>query len=122
MAFFRQTAARVLLTFVSVISFLGTGLHLLPGCNHFHNVRLASDPLAGAPHFSAGHHDGDCDDDSDCPICRFIAIPWALSTPPAIIDCDVHFEPVVAAPTSSPALAIARPYGARAPPRPPLFG
>ncbi|HEX4415981.1 MAG TPA: hypothetical protein VH107_20280, partial [Lacipirellulaceae bacterium] len=108
-------------TFVSVISFLGTGLHLLPGCNHFHDLGLSSDSRADSRHFSAAtHSDDDCDD--DCPICRFIAIPWALTAPPAIIDCGVHFEPVAEALIISPALVVARPYGARAPPHSLLFG
>ena len=121
MAFFRRSAAQVLLTFVSVISFLGTGLHLLPGCNHFHDLGLSSDytPTARTSMPVITTTD-DCDD--DCPICRFIAIPWALTAPPAIVDCGVHFEPRRCGSNFFTGIVVARPYGARAPPQPPLSG
>src|SRR5436190_13523533 len=118
MAFFRQFAAQVLLTVVSAISLLGTGLHLVPGCDHFHDSCDSGCEHADCCHHHADHHDSDnCNSDSNCAICRFLAIPWALAAPPAIVDCGRPFENLVAASTDTPAIEAVRPYGARAPPR-----
>ena len=124
MAFFRQFAAQVLLTAVSAISLLGTGLHLLPGCDHFHDQCDSCDEHADCSHFHAhaGHHDHDtCNSSSNCAICRFLAIPWALTSPPAIVDSGRPFEFLVAASANTPAIQAFRLYGARAPPRLPSF-
>ena len=124
MAFFRQFAAQVLLTAVSAISLLGTGLHLLPGSDHFHDQCDSCDEHADCNHFHAhaGHHDHDnCNSSSNCAICRFLAIPWALTSPPAIVDSGRPFEFLVAAAANIPAIEAFRHYGARAPPRSPSF-
>jgi hypothetical protein len=118
MAFFRQFAAPVLLTVVSTISLLGSGLHLLPGCDHFHDSCDSGLGRADCCHHGADHHDGDnCNSDSNCAICRFLAIPWALTLPPAIVDCGRPFEFLVVVSAKTPAIEAFRPYGARAPPR-----
>jgi hypothetical protein len=118
MAFFRQFAAQLLLTVVSAMSLLGTGLHLLPGCDHFHDSCDSGCEQAGCCHHDAGHHDGDnCPADSNCAICRFLAIPWALTSPPAIVDGGRPFEFLVATAAPAPATEALRLYSARAPPR-----
>jgi hypothetical protein len=118
MAFFRQFAAQVLLTVASAISLLGTGLHLLPGCDHFHDSCDSHCDGAGCCHHDADHHDGDNrNPDSNCAICRFLAIPWALTAPPAIVDDGRPFEFLVAATAPAPATEAIRLYGARAPPQ-----
>ena len=118
MGFFRQFAAQVLLTAVSAISLLGTGLHLVPGCDHFHDECQSCDEHAGCSHLHGENHDCDnCHPESNCAICRFLAIPWALSSPPAIVDSGRPFQFLVAASAAKPAIEALRPYGARAPPR-----
>jgi hypothetical protein len=122
----RQLAAPVFSAVFATVLFLGTGLHLLPGCGHFH----------GAFHYCSGHHHiatfyanrghaefanseaGHSHD--DCAICRFLAIPRVLTPPPTIVTVGVRFEPTVDATFIPPSLDIERPYGARAPPRPSL--
>src|SRR5215213_6966591 len=120
MALFRQFAAQLLLTVVSAISLLGSGLHLLPGCNHFHEECASCDEHADCDHSHADQHDGDDHkSDSNCAICRFMAIPWALSSPPTIADCGRPFELLVAVSAPKPAIEAFHPYGARAPPQSP---
>src|SRR5215216_4670707 len=103
MAFFRQFAAQLLLTVVSAVSLLGTGLHLLPGCDHFHNLGHSCDEHADCSQAHSDHHDCDnCQSHSDCAICRFLAIPWALSSPPAVVDGGRPFIFLVADSASTP--------------------
>ena len=117
MALFRQFAAQLVLTAVGTISLLGTGLHLLPGCDHFHDSCDLGCEHAGCCHHDADHHDGDnCNPDSDCAICRFLAIPWALSSPPIVVDGGRAFEFLVVLCTDAPSIEALRLYGARAPP------
>ena len=117
MRFYRQFAVRLLLAVVSTTSLLGSGLHLLPGCNHFHDQGHSSDANAECGAFHLAHHGfDDCKSDSDCPICRFLAIPWAVTLQPQIIDCGRRIECLVAASTPRPAIEVVRLYGARAPP------
>jgi hypothetical protein len=123
MSFIRQFAAPVLLTVFGTVSLLGTGLHLLPGCGHFH--------LPG--HHCSGHdwigqelccdHGADVsapavgESHDDCAICQLLAIPQTLTPPPAMVAGGVRFEPLAEATILEPSISIWRPYGARAPPR-----
>jgi hypothetical protein len=122
MSFFRQFAAPVVLTVFGTVSTLGTGLHLFPGCNHFH-----APARSGTAHTSCATHGQCCHDQieraecaiaptDDCEICRVLAIPRLVSPPPAIIAFGIHFEPLIVAVPLQPTLEKERPYGARAPP------
>jgi len=128
MSFIRQFAAPVLLTVFGTVSLLGTGLHLLPGCGHFHlpghqcsvhdwtgqgwkghelydhHVVEGSTPAIGESH-------------DDCAICQLLAIPQTLTPPPAMVAGGVRFEPLAEVTILEPTLTIWRLYGARAPPR-----
>jgi hypothetical protein len=116
MAFFRQFTAQVLLTIVSAVSFLGTGLHLLPGCDHFHDHFASCCEHADCHHQAAHHDSNNCHSDSDCAICQLLAIPWAPTSPPTIVDCGRPFEVLVVASVNTPPAEALPLYGARAPP------
>ncbi len=117
MAFSRQFAAQVLLTVVSAVSFLGTGLHLLPGCDHFHDHFDSCCEHADCDHPQSDHSDRhNRHSDSNCAICQFLAIPWALTSPPTIVDGGRPFEILVVPSVNTPAIEALRLYGARAPP------
>lgn len=118
MSLFRQFVAPVLLAVFGTVTFLGTGLHLLPGCGHSH----------GLGHFCSA--DGDaCDhvpqsptseigaSNSDCAICRFLAIPQALTPPLKVIAYGVRCEPMSEEAILQPSIEGERLYSARAPPR-----
>jgi hypothetical protein len=123
MSFFRQIAGPALVTVFATVSFLGTGLHLLPGCGHFHGHIFH----AHGHHCTAHHHAGHCHSEpkmseigtshDDCAICRFLAIPRALTPPPAIVAIGLRFEPIVVAAVIPLSLDIERAYGARGPPQ-----
>lgn len=125
MSFYRRFAAPVVLAVFGTVSVLGTGLHLLPGCGHFHGP--AYHVHAPGHHYTAhghtGHHHSKPAKSeigsahTDCAICRFLAIPRALTLAPEIVDNGVRFEFVVFAATSQPDLSTERPYAARAPPQ-----
>jgi hypothetical protein len=128
---FRQFGALALTAVFATVSLLGTGLHLLPGCDHFH----APDGCCCTHHRSCHSDCGQsaCTDydyhpspnsqgdlgqsDSDCPICRFLAIPRALTPPIVIPERTLYVEPLVESAPPLPAHEALRPYGARAPPR-----
>lgn len=119
MYFFRQVAGPVLLTVFGAVSILGTGLHLLPGCGHFHGPGHHCRSHSHAKQQQVGdgsEYEPDCSH-TDCPICRYLAIPRALTPPPQIISHIERREPLVAATILSPTLESERPYAARAPPR-----
>src|SRR3954449_12788778 len=109
MAFFRRSAATLVLALICATSILGTGLHLLPGCDHFHEHGCLTGEHA-ASQVDLPHHGDECCSDSDCPICRFLAIPWAITATPAIVDCGQFVEPANITSKSSPAISAARPY------------
>lgn len=117
MSFFRQFASSALLAVFGTVSLLGDGLHLLSGCDHHHAPAHCCAAHAHCEHHHAAQ--SECaigPADSDCPICQFLAIPQALTAPPAIVAGSVRLEPLIVAAPLEPALDIERPYAARAPP------
>ena len=120
MCFFRRFAAPVVVAVFGTVSFLGTGLHLVPGCNHFHSHGSAH---CCTSHGHCHHHDADpsqtelSTSDADCAICQFLAIPQVLTPPVEILTDGNFFEPLVARATLQPTLDPERIYSARGPPR-----
>jgi hypothetical protein len=120
MSFSRQFASQILLTVFGTVSVLGTGLHLLPGCGHSHGPGHRCTAHDHTCHHHAEKPDtesGVSESHSDCAICRFLAIPRALLSPPEVVDYGVPLEPILLKAISQPSLESERIYGARAPPR-----
>jgi hypothetical protein len=101
---------------------LGYALHLVPGCGHSHSGHLCGIHASACREHS--NRDGTAigNSDSDCAICRFLAIPRALTAPPAVAACGLYVDSRAATAPLQPDEEGARPYGARAPPRVSLIG
>jgi hypothetical protein len=124
MNFSRQIAVPALLTVFGTVSILGTGLHLISGCNHTHSPMHCNGAHRHVCHHPLGAKQQPVteigDSHEDCAICRFLALPRALTPPTAIIACGLPFKSIVPVAAEAPERAPARPYAARAPPRLPL--
>jgi hypothetical protein len=120
MSFIRQIAIPVLLTVFGTVAFLGTGLHLIPGCGHFHvhaPWQQCADHLhAGHQHEKASHQHGFGTSHDDCAICRFLGLPRLLTSPPTLADGGNRIESIAVFVPAHAAREAARPYSARAPP------
>lgn len=118
MSFIRQIAVPVLLTVFGTVSFLGTGLHLLPGCGHFHAPwqHCALHAHSGGQHPQVTDENGLEKSHDDCEICRFVALPRILTPPPKPIAGGTHFERLLLAATLQYAGETQRAYAARGPP------
>ena len=119
MHFFRRFAAPVFVAVFGTVSLLGTGLHLLPGCNHFHDHAAAN----CCAHSHCGHQHAESGPseisapDTDCAICQFLAIPQVLTPAVEILTDGNFFTPLVTGEALQPTLDPERAYSARGPPR-----
>ena len=109
----------------AAVSVLGTGMHLLPGCEHFHCAShccheqtgcCSGDGLSTDSISAVKNVNHPTATSADCPICGFLALPRAL-TPLTVVDSGSSL--VVPAKNKPPQQWVpvaSRPYGARAPP------